>query len=143
VTSFGQFSNLVFSTTRTHTRHTFLRYLILFLKGGIYTDTDTTSVRPIEKWPGLWDGNTRNLADPVLQMLSAAAALSRSNRDASGDDGRAWAEARPPRLIVAIEADFITFNHLNWKAGDYARALQMCQVTFHFTLARETVACDC
>ena len=28
----------------------FLRYLILYIKGGIYSDTDVRCKKPIEKW---------------------------------------------------------------------------------------------
>lgn len=43
-------------------------------------------------------------------------------------DELAWTESRPPILIVDIEADFIT-PQLDWKDGDYARGIQICQVT--------------
>ncbi|KAG8162822.1 hypothetical protein KVR01_007300 [Diaporthe batatas] len=35
-----------------------LRYLILFIEGGVYTDTDTEGLQPIDKWVG-WDMKDR------------------------------------------------------------------------------------
>jgi hypothetical protein len=117
-----------------------LSYLILFLEGGIYTDTDTSPVRPISEWPGLWNGDIRNFADPVLLVLPTVAALSsRSNAGWSkqgtdkdvlptGINELTWAESTPPRLIVAIEAD-LTTHQMKWKDDGLARGIQICQVS--------------
>jgi hypothetical protein len=108
--------------------------------------TDTSPVTPISEWPGLWDGNTRNFADPVLQVLPTLAELSIRNNPARSEQGTAkdvppagidelgWAETRPPMLIVDMEADFIT-PQVDWKDGDYARGIQICQVTCGYWLA--------
>ena len=46
----------------------FLRYLLLFARGGVYSDMDTTLLKPIESWPSQnksWMNNIINVNTPI------------------------------------------------------------------------------
>lgn len=44
-------------------RADFFRYLIILLQGGLYTDTDTSCIRPIALWPGLYPSTYGSVVD--------------------------------------------------------------------------------
>jgi len=71
-----------------------LRYLLLYLEGGIYSDTDTTLLKPPGRWgdgPRLWRDGAGWLEPGQLDRLAAGENIN----DIIG----------PPSIIVGIEAD--------------------------------------
>ncbi|KAG8887645.1 membrane-bound alpha-1,6- mannosyltransferase Initiation-specific [Tulasnella sp. 332] len=91
-----------------------LRYLLIFMYGGVYSDTDTICLKSIEKWgtsAELWkDG------DGWLP-LSSKAHTSEDAKQALG----------PPSFIVGIEADFS--HRADWQLS-WSRPIQIAQWTF-------------
>lgn len=87
---------LVQAPTRSlmYQRSDMLRYLLLFLEGGIYTDTDTTLL----KSPGHWGQGARLWRDGAGWLESAQ--LDRLAAGESPDD-----VLGPPSVVVGVEAD--------------------------------------
>ncbi|CAD6575672.1 MAG: membrane-bound alpha-1,6- mannosyltransferase Initiation-specific [Tremellales sp. Tagirdzhanova-0007] len=83
-----------------------LRYLLLLVEGGVYSDIDTLPLRPIEQW-----GHT----NPEYLDISAT-------------DGKSWRSllTASPAVIVAIDVD--VHSHPDWAKG-WPRPLGICQWT--------------
>lgn len=75
-------------------RSDMFRYLVLLLRGGIYSDTDTTLLRP----PSMWGGNAQLWNDGEGWM-----AHHERERIAAGE--KAVDVLGQPSVIVGIEAD--------------------------------------
>lgn len=127
------------------------RYLKLLYQGGIYTDSDTSCVRPLLEWPGL-QGNSPNahiLSDPLFTLAPYLLSLSPSPPPASDerddDDTPDPSILSPkmlqeaisaslddalgmPQLIVAVEFD-APYTKFNWVERGYARSIQFVQVS--------------
>ncbi|ORX39234.1 hypothetical protein BD324DRAFT_576681 [Kockovaella imperatae] len=87
-------------------RADFLRYLLPLLEGGVYSDVDTTPLRPIEQWGRV---NVENL-------------------DISNTDGPDWEASIStfPSVVVAVDVD--VHKHPTWMDG-WPRPLGICQWT--------------
>ncbi|KAG9013704.1 membrane-bound alpha-1,6- mannosyltransferase Initiation-specific [Tulasnella sp. JGI-2019a] len=90
-----------------------LRYLLLLVHGGVYTDTDTSCLKSISEWGGnakLWKDGDGWLApsrkDQTLESVKQSLG--------------------PPSVIVGVEAD--VGNRPDWQDW-YARPLQIVQWT--------------
>lgn len=86
----------------------FLRYLLPLVKGGVYSDTDTRPVRPIEQWGSL-----------NVELLNL-----------SHTDGPDWESALSthPAVIVAVDVDVHALPQDNWSVN-WPRAWGICQWT--------------
>lgn len=115
----------------------FFRYLILLMRGGVYTDTDTSSVKPLDNWPGLFSSypHTINLGSDMLTKLPKFihnTASKSSQAKAKGDDGlkEVVEDEEPPALVVAIEYDHAADkNGGNWRKVGMSRGMQIVQWT--------------
>ncbi|KAL8669561.1 MAG: hypothetical protein Q9168_005858 [Polycauliona sp. 1 TL-2023] len=75
------------------------RYLIIFLKGGVYADPDTCAVQPVSKWGNR--GTTKDKTDfKILQLAAQAHDL--TIRASNGSSQLPINDA-PPAVIVAKE----------------------------------------
>lgn len=75
------------------------RYLRIFLEGGVYADTDTSSVVPVSQWGKR--GTVQDWTDSkLLELDTAARNLTLANDTQSPHP---LVNERPPALIVAIE----------------------------------------
>ncbi len=97
--------------THAPTQHSdTLRYLLLAMSGGVYSDTDTKLLKPISRWSAdydLWrDG--KGWLTPADQKRVETSGLP------------------PPSVVVGIEAD--VGNRGDWNAF-WARPAQICQWT--------------
>ncbi|CAI4062434.1 hypothetical protein N7582_002133 [Saccharomyces uvarum] len=94
----------------------FLRYLLLFARGGVYSDMDTTLLKPIESWPSQnksWMNNIINVNTPIpYKNLKVSPVM----------DGKIQQQ---PGLVIGIEADPDREDWSTW----YARRIQFCQWT--------------
>jgi hypothetical protein len=84
----------VFRKVRTQCqRSDLLRYLMLLVKGGVYSDTDTRLLQPPSKWgqgATLW-ANGKGLSEQDKARIAA---------------GEEWEEVLgPPSIVVGLEAD--------------------------------------
>ncbi|KAK9447402.1 nucleotide-diphospho-sugar transferase [Limtongia smithiae] len=117
-------------------RADFFRYLILFARGGIYSDMDTVPLKPLGTWlartntPSIRDHSGKealDISDGEAGELTAEEALERLERALDANTG----------LAVGIEADPDRPDWHDW----YARRVQFCQWTMvakrgHPVLAR-------
>lgn len=90
----------------------FFRYLILFARGGIYSDIDTVPLKDLSSWPSLKGDNWKSTATQIPYKGKLA-------KDTNPPE---WNE---PGLVIGIEADP---DRDDWKTF-YARRLQFCQWT--------------
>lgn len=88
----------------------FFRYLILFARGGIYSDMDTVPLKPLDSWPSKNETFLSQLSDPITYK----------NFNDSSTPTR-----NEPGFIVGIEADP---DRPDWSEY-YARRIQFCQWT--------------
>ncbi|ODQ79131.1 glycosyltransferase family 32 protein [Babjeviella inositovora NRRL Y-12698] len=89
----------------------FFRYLILLARGGVYSDMDTLSLKPIDRWPATNPSYTFSKLDPQTE-----------------DPLTPLAEEVPglgAGLVLGIEADPDRPDWHDW----YARRIQFCQWT--------------
>lgn len=73
-----------------------LRYLLLLLEGGIYTDTDTRRLKPISNW----SNKARLWQDGRGWLYGNSTGLDLEPMEGVGIDDLA-----PPSVVVGIEAD--------------------------------------
>ncbi|TYJ58851.1 hypothetical protein B9479_000283 [Cryptococcus floricola] len=99
------------------------RYLILLINGGVYTDTDTASVLPLERW-GI--SHKTYPPDPLLSSLPHLVSLISSSSSSSPPPPPE--DETEPNLIVAIEVDALATN-ANWQKQSFVRGLQVVQWT--------------
>ena len=88
---------------------------MLFLHGGVYTDTDTACVRPIAEWLAQVHAPTKF---PLLSALPELVRLANSAPIGKTDD--------EPSLLVSVEFDG---NGQDWRGMGLARGLQVVQWT--------------
>ncbi|CDO96373.1 unnamed protein product [Kluyveromyces dobzhanskii CBS 2104] len=89
----------------------FFRYLILYARGGIYSDMDTFPLRPLSTWPSTSSSFLSSLKNPLKYGNSMESV-----------DTKTPAE---PGLVIGIEADPDRSDWAKW----YARRIQFCQWT--------------
>ena len=75
------------------------RYLMIFLEGGVYADSDTSSVVPVAKWGQ--KGTLQDWTDPILLQL-AAEAQALTYGDSRQPPPPPVNEA-PPALVISLE----------------------------------------
>lgn len=90
----------------------FLRYLLLFARGGIYSDMDTIPLKPFDSWPSL---NKHKMK--TLRKENSPIPFKSSKNPRVPDD--------EPGFIIGIEADPDRADWNDW----YARRIQFCQWT--------------
>lgn len=86
-------------------KYDFVRYLILLVKGGIYTDVDTSTIMDLDKWIDVDDG-------------------AQFQKYLSHDDYALGSE--DVGFVVGIESDY---DRADWKYST-SRRVQLCQWTF-------------
>ncbi|CAI4460050.1 CPG_1a_G0019820.mRNA.1.CDS.1 [Saccharomyces cerevisiae] len=94
----------------------FLRYLLLFARGGVYSDMDTMLLKPIDSWPSQNESWLHNIIDvnkPIPYKNLKASPLSSDKI------------SQQPGLVIGIEADPDRDDWSVW----YARRIQFCQWT--------------
>ncbi|CAI4061903.1 initiation-specific alpha-1,6-mannosyltransferase SKDI_07G2170 [Saccharomyces kudriavzevii IFO 1802] len=94
----------------------FFRYLVLFARGGVYSDIDTRLLKPIDSWPSkrkswLDDIINVNIAIPYKNLKVSPPTSSKISQQ--------------PGLVIGIEADP---DRVDWN-DHYARRIQFCQWT--------------
>ncbi len=95
-----------------------LSYLVLLLHGGVYTDSDTACVRPIQDWGQNPDHPSLH---PLLTSLPHLVRLAdQSTHSPPPDDG--------PSLLVAVEID-AQQQEMDWRGDGLHRGLEMVQWT--------------
>lgn len=90
----------------------FLRYLMLFARGGIYSDMDTIPLKPLDSWPSV---NVQELSK--LKSLTKPIPYKNSMTVTEFK--------HEPGFIIGIEADPDRSDWSDW----YARRIQFCQWT--------------
>jgi alpha 1,6-mannosyltransferase len=98
------------------------RYLVLLVHGGVYTDTDTACVRPIDDWALHPD---QKQSHPLLDSLPDLIRLIDEKTETVGtkDEGGGG-----PSLLVSIEAD-ARHTGQDWRKDTLVRGLQIAQWT--------------
>lgn len=103
----------------------FFRYLVLYARGGIYTDMDTFPLKDLDSWPSV----NKNFINSVVKSNTDKSNnynLPYKNKDmqVEGNDLSpfGWNE---PGFVVGIEADPDRPDWSDW----YARRIQFCQWT--------------
>ncbi|AET37637.1 initiation-specific alpha-1,6-mannosyltransferase Ecym_1409 [Eremothecium cymbalariae DBVPG len=91
----------------------FFRYLILYAKGGIYSDIDTYPLKPFNEWFFL---SPAGLKDYMNKKIGYGPAGNQNGQGSTFEPG----------LVIGIEADP---DRSDW-ADHYARRIQFCQWTF-------------
>lgn len=90
----------------------FLRYLLLYARGGIYSDMDTIPLKPFDSWPSLDAEKMRGIrhgSSPIPFKNSQTPKFSEEE----------------PGFVIGIEADPDRQDWNEW----YARRIQFCQWT--------------
>lgn len=93
----------------------FLRYLILYARGGIYSDIDTTPVKNLDAWPSLRHDVIKQIKENAKIIPYKGFQRSKARID----------QYEEPGLVVGIEADPDRPDWDEW----YARRIQFCQWT--------------
>ncbi|SCV02585.1 LAME_0H03048g1_1 [Lachancea meyersii CBS 8951] len=88
----------------------FFRYLILYARGGIYSDMDTFPLKPLNSWPSLAPDKRPQLGSPIQYRGLQPASLG---------------SVPEPGFVVGIEADPDRIDWSDW----FARRIQFCQWT--------------
>lgn len=94
----------------------FFRYLILFARGGIYSDMDTVPLKPFNKWSS---SSESILSNPIYNDPINLLPYKNINRD------KIKLSKNEPGLVIGIEADPDRDDWKDW----YARRIQFCQWT--------------
>ena len=97
------------------------RYLALLLEGGVYSDTDTACIKPIDEWAR--DPEVR-YAHPIEAHLPAL--LARAHP--STGQYSFTASSHEPSLVVAVEMDAHGIDW-DWRGYKFAREIQIVQWT--------------
>lgn len=92
-------------------RADFLRYLLLFARGGIYSDIDTTPLKPLDSWLSMDQLSLQQFHDTNTPIPYKKFTKSLSATD--------------PGFVIGIEADPDRDDWKDW----YARRIQFCQWT--------------
>lgn len=92
----------------------FVRYLLLYARGGIYSDIDTFPLKDFRDWPSM------NRED--MKKLKKAKIIPYKNFDKTMINGMNFID---PGLVVGIEADPDRPDWADW----YSRRVQFCQWT--------------
>lgn len=99
----------------------FLRYLLLYARGGIYSDMDTVPLKPLGAWPSLdrekFNGLVRENNPIPYKNYDPKKGQVHISDDSGGYD--------EPGLVIGIEADPDRHDWDDW----YARRIQFCQWT--------------
>ncbi|CEP64142.1 initiation-specific alpha-1,6-mannosyltransferase LALA0_S10e03400g [Lachancea lanzarotensis] len=88
----------------------FFRYLILYARGGIYSDMDTFPLKPLDTWPSIALNNKPHARLPIQYR---------------GLKPERIGSAPEPGFVAGIEADPDRLDWNDW----YARRIQFCQWT--------------
>ncbi|SCU89296.1 LAFA_0E17128g1_1 [Lachancea sp. 'fantastica'] len=88
----------------------FFRYLILYARGGIYSDMDTYPLKPLDSWPSVALDEKPHARLPIQYR---------------GVQPESIVSAPEPGFVAGIEADPDRFDWNEW----YARRIQFCQWT--------------
>lgn len=96
-------------------RADFLRYLLLFARGGIYSDMDTYPLKPLNQWPSIDHEKLKEFKETRKPVPYKGF----KSGDVSVRD------EREPGLVIGIEADADRPDWSDW----YARRIQFCQWT--------------
>ncbi|EIW73490.1 hypothetical protein TREMEDRAFT_16005, partial [Tremella mesenterica DSM 1558] len=99
------------------------RYLVLLLNGGVYTDTDTACIKPIEEWTREYD---IAVVDPLVAALPTLARLAQPKVEEHEDED--MDEDEEPALVIALEND-VLYDGGDWRQQTFARGLQIVQWT--------------
>ncbi|XBW36097.1 hypothetical protein QEN19_001673 [Hanseniaspora menglaensis] len=97
----------------------FFRYLIIYARGGIYSDVDTILMKSLPEWPG---NNYHFLKDIVSNQEDR---VSYSKPEGENKLPDSYEMINTPGLVLGIEADP---DRADW-ADYYARRIQFCQWT--------------
>ncbi|SCW04392.1 LAFE_0H12508g1_1 [Lachancea fermentati] len=95
---------------RTIIKADFFRYLILYARGGIYSDMDTEPLKPLHTWPSVNGTSWIDVSTPVAYK---------------NYDSATAPQLQDPGFVVGIEADP---DRPDWHEY-YARRIQFCQWT--------------
>jgi len=96
----------------------FFRYLILFARGGIYSDMDTVPLKSLNEWGSVTGSKMNQLVMDHRQSFIPYKNIDR-------DQLSATRAAQQPGLVIGIEADPDRDDWQEW----YARRIQFCQWT--------------
>lgn len=97
----------------------FFRYLIMYARGGIYTDVDTILMKSLPQWPG---NNFHFLKDIVSNQEDR---FFYENKNSEKQLPNTYDMINTPGLVLGIEADP---DRKDWNEY-YARRIQFCQWT--------------
>lgn len=89
----------------------FFRYLIVYARGGIYSDMDTFPLKSLNTWPSVDRDYLSKFKDPIKYKNSSPNIENR--------------EPMEPGFVIGIEADPDRADWAEW----YARRIQFCQWT--------------
>ncbi|GMM57833.1 initiation-specific alpha-1,6-mannosyltransferase [Maudiozyma humilis] len=99
-------------------RADFFRYLILFARGGIYSDMDTRPLKALGKWSSVEEKYLAHIAELSTEAYIPYKDINRNRMPAK-------ASVKEPGLVIGIEADPDRDDWDDW----YARRIQFCQWT--------------
>ncbi|KAH3901766.1 initiation-specific alpha-1,6-mannosyltransferase SCDLUD_001544 [Saccharomycodes ludwigii] len=112
----------------------FFRYLILYARGGIYSDVDTIPLKNLEDWPGnnlqflekfnVLDNKEDQNIDGGNKNVNANT-IRYKNKKETQSSGNSDGKLITPGLVIGIEADP---DREDWNEF-YARRIQFCQWT--------------
>ncbi|SMN22494.1 similar to Saccharomyces cerevisiae YGL038C OCH1 Mannosyltransferase of the cis-Golgi apparatus [Maudiozyma saulgeensis] len=100
----------------------FFRYLILFARGGIYSDMDTVPLKDLNEW-GSISGSQMN--NQLLEQKNSFIPYKNVDRDQVSHNNNNKKNSISPGLVIGIEADPDRDDWQKW----YARRIQFCQWT--------------
>lgn len=99
----------------------FLRYLLLYARGGIYSDMDTVPLKPLGTWPSLDKQKFNDLKDENSPIPYKNYNPAQGQLHSAGTRGG----YNEPGFVIGIEADPDRHDWADW----YARRIQFCQWT--------------
>lgn len=102
-------------------RADFLRYLLLYARGGIYSDMDTIPLKSFKEWPSL----DREKFDELKQENSPIPYKNYNPKQAQLHASGGDSSYNEPGFVIGIEADPDRSDWNDW----YARRIQFCQWT--------------
>lgn len=99
-------------------RADFFRYLIMFARGGIYSDMDTQPLKALGKWSSVDETYLAHVGDLTTDAYIPYKDINRNKMPAVP-------VVKEPGLVIGIEADPDRDDWNDW----YARRIQFCQWT--------------